>query len=308
MTSRKEKIKAIVSIMRPSNVVFGSITTTISVLTVNELLRVDLDVSLPTHLLAVFLVLSYFTYFSIATAGNIVNDIFDIEVDKVNRPDRPLPSGRLTVNEAKALTIIFWATGVTLAFLTNILGGIIAIAFSIVGLLYAAKGKIMGLIGNFMVSFSFSFGLLYGALIVYYQLLRLIGIPPIIWLYFITAFMVLQGREIIKGIEDIEGDAIRGVQTIARRYGILTAARIAQLSNIIGMIAFTLALTLSLTGVSSLPRILFSILYVPGMLCVAGSTILIRLNPENNKNQRKASLLDKLGAFLGLLAFLIGVF
>ncbi len=307
MTAKSEKIKAIIEIMRPTNVIFGSITTTISVLTVNEILRVDSGISLPILSLAIFLVLSYFTYFSIAIAGNIINDIFDIEVDKVNRPNRPLPSGKLTVNEAATLAVFFWAIGVTLAFLTNILGGIIAVAFSIVGFLYAAKGKVMGVIGNFMVSFSFSFGLLYGALIVYYQLLGLVGIPPIIWLYFITAFMVLQGREIIKGIEDIEGDAVRGVQTVARRYGVLTAARIAQLSNIIGMIAFTLALILSLIGITSLPKILFSILYVPGMLCVGGSTILIRLNPENNKNQRKASLLDKIGAFLGLLAFLIGV-
>ncbi|WEU40003.1 MAG: geranylgeranylglycerol-phosphate geranylgeranyltransferase [Candidatus Odinarchaeum yellowstonii] len=307
MTLKKEKIKAIIEIMRPSNVIFGSITTTISVLTVNEILRVDLGISLSSFSLATFIALSYFTYFSIAIAGNIVNDIFDIEVDRVNRPDRPLPSGRIKVNEAKMLTVIFWVTGVILAFLTNMLGGVIAIAFSIIGLLYAAKGKVMGLIGNFMVSFSFSFGLLYGALIVYYQLLGLVGVPPIIWLYFITAFMVLQGREIIKGIEDIEGDAVRGVQTIARKYGVKKAAKISQIFNIVGMISFTSALILSITGITSLPKIFFSILYVPGMLCVGGSTLLIYSNPESGRNQRKASLLDKLGAFLGLLAFLIGV-
>ncbi|MEM2109927.1 MAG: geranylgeranylglycerol-phosphate geranylgeranyltransferase [Candidatus Odinarchaeota archaeon] len=303
-----EKIKAIIEIMRPANVIVGSVTTTISVLTVNEILRVEASISLQPLMLAVFLVLSYFTYFSIAVAGNIVNDIFDIEVDRVNRPSRPLPSGRLTVNEAKGLTVLFWATGVILAFLTNIIGGIIAILFSIVGFTYASKGKVMGIIGNFMVSFSFAFGLIYGAIIVYFQLLGLIGIPSIIWLYFITSFMVLQGREIIKGMEDVEGDALRGVQTIARRYGVLSASKIAVISNIIGMIAFTLALTLSLTGFTPLPRILFSILYIPGMISVGASTVFIKLGHSDKEKQRKASFLDKIGAFIGLFAFLIGVF
>lgn len=308
MNRRLDKLKAAIEIMRPTNVIIGSTTTTIAVLTVNEILRIDLSLSLGLPQLITFLLLSYFTYFSIAVAGNTVNDIFDVEIDKVNRPGRPLPSGRLTKREAKILTAVFWCVGVILAFLTNIVGGILAAIFSIIGFIYAAKGKIIGVLGNFMVAFSFSFGLLYGAIIVYFQVLGLIGVPVIVWLYFITAFMVLQGREIIKGIEDMEGDALRGVKTVARKYGVPSAARLAIIFNVIGIISFTSSMLLGVIGITSLPKLSFMTLYVPALISVAGSTLFIAKKPDSEVNQKKASFLDKLGAFLGLFAFLLGAF
>ncbi|MHA1754093.1 MAG: geranylgeranylglycerol-phosphate geranylgeranyltransferase [Candidatus Odinarchaeia archaeon] len=304
----KEKIIASVKIMRPINCIIGSITTLIAVLSVNEIFNTTFLISLNSLELARFLIFAYFTYFLIAGASNIINDIFDIEVDKINRPERPLPSGALSISQAWGLTLICWIIGVTLAFLTNLVAGIIALIFVFIGFLYASRGKILGLLGNFMVAFSFAFGLLYGAIIVNFQLTGQIGIPLIIWLYFLTAFMVLQGREVIKGMEDIEGDAVRGVQTIARKYGIKTAYKIAVLFNILGIISFITSWLIGFLGFSPIPGLLYLVFFIPGVLAVSMSTIIISSNPESKKNQAKASLMDKLGSLLGLLSFLIGIF
>jgi geranylgeranylglycerol-phosphate geranylgeranyltransferase len=277
------------------------------VLTVNEILRLELFLSLGLTQLIIFLFLSYFTYFVIAAAGNIINDIFDIEIDRINRPDRALPSGRLTIKEAWVETIILWSIGITLAFLTNLVAGIIATIFTVVGFLYAAKGKVLGAFGNFMVAFSFAFGLLYGAVIVIFQVTGLIGIPLVIWLYYFTAYLLLWGREVIKGMEDVEGDALRGVQTIARKYGIRTAAEIAVIMNMLAIISFISSLLIGWLGFSPLPKFFYIILFFPTLLSAVGSIVLIGKNPGSKKAQEKASFLDKLGAFSGLLSFLLGV-
>jgi len=297
------KLKALITITRPANVLVGSLTTIIGVLTSYRFL---LTLSLPRwapHELGMTLILTTLTYMCLAAAGNVVNDIYDLEVDRVNRPERPLPSGALTLGEAKALTAILVALGLISAALTTPLSAIgpwtlaIAAIFALIGLAYAAKGKVLGLLGNFTVSVSFAFGLFYGALTTHPL------IPPVTWVYFFTAASVLQGRESIKGIEDIEGDALRNVQTIARRYGIRVAAITAAIANILGIILFNLPWLANLLGLNWTGP-LYAVLLIPGSAAVATSTILVLKSPT--KNARKASLADKIGAFLGLVNFVAG--
>ncbi len=302
-------LKAFITITRPGNTFVGALTVIIGVLTSYRFTTGTGYFDL-THLfttpLGWILLLASITYLCIAAAGNVVNDIYDLEIDKVNRPTRPLPSGEMSIRQAKVWTVILVFFGLLFSFFTISLSAVevwtlaIAALFCLVGLLYAAKGKVMGLLGNFAVSVSFAFGLFYGALITSPL------IPPVIWIYFITAASVLQGREAIKGIEDIEGDELRDVQTLARKYGVRTAARIAAVFNVIGVSGFLLPYLVNWVGWTwfGLPWTgpLYIILLVPGTICVAASAILILRNPR--KNASRASLADKLGAFLGLINFI----
>ncbi|MHA1348531.1 MAG: UbiA family prenyltransferase, partial [Candidatus Odinarchaeia archaeon] len=260
------KIKAIIEASRVHNCVMGSLTTTIAILSTNVLIYDAYNIALSTLDLVLMCIFAYLAYFFIAGAGNIINDIFDLEVDKINRPTRPLPRGAITVKEAKVGTFIFWIIGMIFAFLISLPAGLIGAAFSLIGYLYAAKGKILGVLGNFAVAFSFAFGLLYGALITYYSLLGIFSIPLVIWLYFFTAFFVLQGREVIKGMEDIEGDKIREVKTIARVYGLKKASIVASAFNITGMLFFTLAWILGILAIFPIPKIWYTIFLIPGDL------------------------------------------
>ncbi len=297
-------LRAFITIMRPANPLFGSLTAIIGVLTTNTFIISNLMLVRWTIMdLLIVLVLTALSYIFIAAAGNVINDIYDLEVDKVNRPERPLPSGQITMRQAKAWTAILVLLGVFFSVLTIPYSAIgiwtlaIVGVFAIVGLAYAAKGKVMGIWGNFTVAISFAFGLFYGSLIVWSN------IPFVVFVYFITATSVLQGREAIKGIEDVEGDALRDVQTIARKYSVRTAAIFAAVCNIVGIIGFMLPWIANLLGLNWTGP-LYVILLIPGIACVAASAVLILLNPS--KNASRSSFFDKIGAYLGLLNFLLG--
>jgi geranylgeranylglycerol-phosphate geranylgeranyltransferase len=298
------KLKPFITIIRPANPLFGSLTAIIGVLTTNYFIIANFGLVRWTIVeLFIVLILTAFTYIFLAAAGNVVNDIYDLEVDRINRPDRPLPSGQISVRQAKAWTVILILLSLFFSLLTvpfsfiGIWTVAIAALFAFVGLLYAARGKVMGIWGNFTVAISFAFGLFYGSLVTY------LFIPWVIFAYFITAASVLQGREIIKGIEDIEGDALRDVQTIARKYGPRKAALLAALCNVIGIIGFLFPWIANMLGWNWTGP-LYLVLLIPGSVSVSASAILILRNPESNAP--RASFFDKIGAYLGLVNFLLG--
>ncbi|MEM2920784.1 MAG: UbiA family prenyltransferase, partial [Candidatus Bathyarchaeia archaeon] len=107
--------------------------------------------------------LGFMTGFLLGGASMVNNDYLDRNVDAVNAPSRPLPSGRVSPSEACMLMILLSACGLVLALLTSLLSFFIAVAGLIVFLLYNYYGKKLGLIGNMMVSVGTVLSLLYGA-------------------------------------------------------------------------------------------------------------------------------------------------
>jgi geranylgeranylglycerol-phosphate geranylgeranyltransferase len=240
----------------------------------------------------------------IAAAGNVINDVFDIEIDKINRPDRPIPSGAISLKQAKIYSVILWAIGILLSFLTvpispaGFLCPIIAVFFSIIGFAYAAKGKIMGVFGNFMVAISFSFGYIYGGVIT--GALSQISSSLVIIIFFLSSFFMLQSREIIKGMEDVEGDRIRQVETIAMVYGYRAAAISAAICGVLAIIFFTSVWLLAFVNIWFIPFLIL------GDIAVAVSIIILLSGVESSEKQHKSSLFVKIGALFGLVGFLIG--
>lgn len=225
-----------------------------------------------------------------------MNDIFDIEVDKINRPHRALPSGRMTIRQAWAYVGTLSILGIIFALLNGIIGMIVVVVFLVIGYAYAARVKQLGIAGNFMVAFSFAFGVIYGSL-VYGELAGNIVFPIPTWLFFITAFMILQARETIKGAEDVEGDALRDVRTIARVYGYKAAAGVAATLNFIGVICYVLIWFLQYASMILWPFLIL------GAALVSGAGIAPLTGPDNKKRLLIGSTLDKIGALVGLLAF-----
>ena len=200
-TSTKIDIRAFLSIIRPQNCIIGGLTVIAGIAIAS---KVDTGLVDTTALMLNFL-FAFVTYFFVAAGGNVVNDIFDIEIDKINRPHRALPSGRMSIKQAWVFVGILSIIGVIFAWLNGPIGTAVVIVFIIVGYAYAAKVKQLGIAGNFMVAFSFAFGVIYGSL-VYGETVANIIFPIPTWLFFLTAFMILQARETIKGAEDVEGD------------------------------------------------------------------------------------------------------
>ncbi|MCU0333010.1 MAG: UbiA family prenyltransferase, partial [Ignavibacteriaceae bacterium] len=91
-----EKLTAIIKIIRPLNFLI----TFASVIVAAVICSPDKFPELNAFLAA------FAASFALA-AGNIINDIYDIDIDKINRPLRPLPSQKITIKEAYSFYFIF---------------------------------------------------------------------------------------------------------------------------------------------------------------------------------------------------------
>lgn len=299
-TSRRFDIGAFLSIIRPQNCIIGGLTVIAGIAIAYSIQFGSSGPGLSTYL--DLFVYGYITYFLVAAGGNVVNDIYDIEIDKINRPHRALPSGRMTVKQAWAYVAFLSILGIVFAwFPDRPISALIVIFFEVIGYVYAAKVKTLGLAGNFMVAFAFAFGVLYGSMILAEVLIIPIAyaIPIPSWLFFFTAFLILQARETIKGAEDVEGDKLRDVRTIARIYGYKPAAIVAGTLNFLGVLSYVLIWLWGFADYALWP------LLILGAAVVAGAGIIPLTKPDDKKRLMIASTLDKVGALVGLIAFVI---
>ncbi len=144
-------------------------------------------------------------------AGNSLNDYLDIEADKLNHPERPLPQGDLPPYIAVLTTIIFNVIAIILALMINIPILIIILLAILLLFLYNFKLKKMPLIGNLIVSILSGAIFLAGGLAETGSLAALPG--PIVPAIF--AFLFHLGRELVKDIADLEGDLRANYRTLA---------------------------------------------------------------------------------------------
>jgi len=290
-SDKKSTLTGSLIIMRPINCIMGTLTVIIGILNTRT--------GIPINILLINLVLGILTYYFIAGSGMIINDIYDIEIDKINRPNRPIPSGAVSLKQAKILFILTFGIGVMISiihyliFTLSGLNVILAVFFGLIGWLYAAWGKKQGFIGNIIVGISFSIGLIYGAV------LNSLIIPIYIYYFFLTAFFLLLSREIVKGCEDIEGDKEEGVKTLAIKLGTKQAIRFSLLFEVLAIIFFILPMFTNIIN-----PLLFLIFMIFGLVLVLTTIVLSLSKNLEQENFKKISLLLKSGALLGLIAFI----
>jgi len=284
------KFKDAIEITRPINCLMGALTVVIGLL--NTRFNVPLDK------LMINIIMGVVTYIFLAASGNIINDIYDIEIDKINRPERPIPRGSISLKQAKKLYFLFLSIGVILSYLNTLIFSLTWIIlvlvpfFGFIGWFYAAYGKKSGFPGNIMVGVSFSIGLVYGAY------LNSSVIPPYILYFFITAFSLLVAREIIKGCEDIEGDKNQGVKTLAIKIGIKASRNISVIFALLAVAFFILPIFTNILNIN-----LFIIFMVIGLIEVGYTIVLMFTSDLGKEDFKKISLLLKIGMLLGLIAF-----
>ncbi|MBY9012295.1 MAG: geranylgeranylglycerol-phosphate geranylgeranyltransferase [Candidatus Lokiarchaeota archaeon] len=285
------KFKDAIEITRPINCLMGALTVIIGLL--------NTRFSVPLDKLMINIILGVITYIFLAAAGNIINDIYDIEIDKINRPKRPIPRGSISLKQAKGLFFLYLIIGIIISLINTLILSLtlinlaLAFFFGFMTWVYAKWGKKSGFLGNIIVGISFSIGLLYGAF------LNSPIIPPYIFYFFLTAFSLLVAREIIKGCEDIEGDRNQGVKTLAIKIGIKNSRNVAVTFSLAAIIFFILPI---LTNI--LNPILFILLMVLGLIEVAYTIFLMLSSKLEKADLKKISLLLKIGMLIGLLAFL----
>ena len=246
---------------------------------------------------SISLLLGFVTSFTLTGASMAINDYYDREIDAINEPSRPIPSGAVSPKEALFFALVlsiigFIAALMTAALIANISCLIVAAIAWIVSITYVTKGKRTGLPGNFLVSTCVVIPFIYGGFVV--EKLEL----PIV-MFAAIVFLSNTGREIAKGIVDVRGDTYRNIRTIAVLYGEKDAAFASSIFFI------------SAVGLSPFPWLLrhVSNWFLPLVILtdiglVASSLSLMRDYSRNNA--RRVKNLSLVWFITGLLAFLAG--
>lgn len=166
------------------------------------------------------LLLGFACGFFLSGAALTLNDYFDIEVDKVNAPQRPIPAGLLTPRDAVLLTISATLIGLSAALLLGPLAFLVGIFFWGIGVLYNWKYKAEGFQGNLMVAASVGSTFLLGGIAVGQPLHRMV------WFFGLIAFLIDLAEEIAGDAMDMAGDRKRSSKSIALKLGRGAALRI----------------------------------------------------------------------------------
>ncbi|MFX0102436.1 MAG: geranylgeranylglycerol-phosphate geranylgeranyltransferase [Candidatus Hodarchaeota archaeon] len=294
------ELKAYLEILRPVNCVIGAISALIGFLNAAYPLAATFSTVNNWLLLIGVLVVYFFT----AGASNLINDYFDLEIDKINRPERALPRGAISKEDAMKYFFLLCAISIGLSIVVGlftpnpILIPVSNSFFLFVGYFYAWKGKKSGFPGNLIVGLSFPFGIPFGAM----YIASIVNIAPKVWFFYATSAFGLISRELVKGMEDIEGDKKFNIKTIANTKGFKTAMVMSLVFSSCAILVFTLPAFLYDLG---LPFIIFMML---GNAAVVGSMVLILKDRESKKNQKYASLLLKVGGFIGLVGYVFASF
>lgn len=248
--------------------------------------------------------------FLITAAGNVINDYFDVEADRLNRSERPIPSERVSVKGALAYSIIMFVLGILLAAFTNWLAFGIAIFNSLLLIVYSWSLQHKTFFGNFTVAYLTGSTFLFGGAAV-----SNIRLPLIFGL---LAGLATFSREIFKDLEDIEGDKQTFIKKqsfvkkrIMERFIVTDKGVILKYKERAGMVTagISLAVAILLSPIPFLFGLLgfwYLILVLPAdavfLLCILKSR-----NAKNTKHFGSLSRLVKYGYFLGLLAFIGGI-
>jgi geranylgeranylglycerol-phosphate geranylgeranyltransferase len=236
----------------------------------------------------------FVTSFTLTAASMVTNDYYDRKIDAINEPKRPIPRGDVSPKEALVFTTFLSLLGFVFAYFTNFPSFALALIAWIISVVYITKGKSTGLPGNFLVSLTVVIPFIYGGLVV--------GQLEMSALLFVAiVFLSNTGREITKGIVDIEGDRSHNIGTIAVKYGERTAAVFASVFSLLAVFLSPLPWIWGLVSkLFLLPVILTDI----GLIVSA----FLLLHDYSRKNAKKIKNLSLAWFISGLLAFILGSF
>ncbi len=153
--------------------------------------------------------LGFLSIVFISATALILNDYFDCEIDRINAPERPLPSGLVTKQEALALSIVVALFGLLCAALISLTALAVAIVVWIVGVAYNWRFKRTGLPGNLMVAFSVGMTFVFGGVVVGHPTDR------VVWWFGLLAMLFDLGEEIAADAMDVDGDRIIDSRSLA---------------------------------------------------------------------------------------------
>ena len=208
----------------------------------------------------------------------------------MNRPDRPIPSGRVSERGAARYAALLFLAGCLLAVPAGPVPALIAVTNAALLWLYAARLKRVALVGHLAVAYLAASIFVFGG-----AAAGLAGLEEILPLALITALGTV-ARELVKAAEDVEGDREGGARTFPVRFGVRPTVRLA------------LAFALAGVAASALPYAAWGLPYLAliapaDLLILGGALRAVRCTTGDCVRDARAATLLKAGMYLALAAF-----
>jgi geranylgeranylglycerol-phosphate geranylgeranyltransferase len=235
-------------------------------------------------------------------AGLYLADYYDRTLDAIQKPHRPIPSGRISAREALIVGGSYAIIGLGLSLLLPPINIVLVFIAGILVLSYAKLTKAQGLLGNFnrgaMTVVTFLFGV--------FSITTTSQIPVSLWLLSLVFFFHDTNSNIIGAIRDVHGDETGGYATTPVKYGI-------RLTLLISVTLSSIYLLLTTGIISFSPLVLyptyFLLLFSIGILILC-MMYLILFTSVNNLTRKQSLYAHELFVAERIIfssAFIVGI-
>jgi len=227
-----------------------------------------------------------------ASAGNIINDIFDIGIDKINRPERPLASEKISKNSAMVFYLTLILTSLILSWFINLHAFLVVLLTIILLFIYSKYLKRIPLIGNIVIALSTGLVFIYGGVAVENPLGAII---PAMF-----AFLINLVREIVKDMQDVPGDEKIGLQTFPIKFGFKKSIQLILILSVVLILATCYPF---ITQIYRIEYFIIVMVIVNPIIVYSAKSL---FEDHSIKNLDKISNLLKLSMVFGLIAIYFG--
>ncbi|MFC4543779.1 geranylgeranylglycerol-phosphate geranylgeranyltransferase [Halosolutus amylolyticus] len=273
-----ETIRGVLELTRPVNVIAASVLTFIGAFVAGGVTAEPIAVAAAVGATALAV-----------GAGNAINDYFDREIDRINQPDRAIPRGAVSPRGALAFSIVLFLGAVVLALTLPSLAIAIATINLVALVAYTKVFKGLPGLGNALVAYLVGSTFLFGAAAV-----GTVGDVGAAAVLFLLAAVATLTREIIKDVEDVEGDREEGLNTLPIAIGERRALVLAIALLILAVLASPIPYALEYFGIAYL------------LVVVPADAIMLYAAYESFDDPTAGQSHLKYGMFFAALAFIVG--
>jgi len=238
------------------------------------------------------IILAFVSAGLIAGGGNAINDYFDLEIDRINKPRRPLTKGEILPKNAMLVSFLLLTSGIILSVFVNAVALALCVLASLLLVIYSRFLKRTLLIGNLTVSLASSLAFVYGGIIT--KDFRLSLVPAVL------SFFFHLGREILKDLEDFRGDVAFGAKTLP----VVKGERISKI--FISVVFILLVILIFLPYILHLFSIIYLIVAFLGVILILLYATYSLWKDSSTRNLSRLSILLKVSMCFGLVALLLG--
>lgn len=270
-----EQVRGLFELMRPGNAVAAGVLTFIGAFVAG-----GFGAPMSTAFAIVATVLA-------TGGGNAINDYFDQDIDAINRPDRPIPRRAVSPRGALVFSIVLFAVAIGLTLLLPLLAVGIAVVNLVVLVAYTEVFKGLPGVGNALVAYLTGSTFLFGGAAVEGNLTAVVAL-------FLLAASATMAREIIKDVEDIEGDREEGLRTLPITIGERPSLYVAAAFIALAVLASPTPYLLGTFGLAYLVAL------APAVLVMVVAVYWSFEDPGTGQTWLKASM------FAAAIAFVIG--